>query len=180
MSPGVASHALFDLVQTIGIILSLLLSAWLAYKQHRSQQVDSLIRVTQSHRELWLEALSRPELARVAEPDVDLDDAPVSHAERLFVLLVALHLQSVVEATRLGVLRPIWGLEKDIERFFSAPIAASVWEEFRGLQAPEFRDLIDRCRRKTSEKETPPQDDATGDRASSRPAEQDASERKER
>jgi hypothetical protein len=99
--------------------------------------------LTEGHRALWQEVFVKPALLRVTDPAADLTRHPVSGEERLFVLLLVLHLQTAFEASRAGVISPISGLERDIRSFFALPIPRAVWDDIREFQSPIFRALVE-------------------------------------
>jgi len=103
---------------------------------------DALVRITESHRELWQHAFERPELAAVTRTDENAA-ASITSEERLFVGLLISHVQTVFEAQRLGVLPSFWGRDWDVAAFFARPIPRAIWGELRELQNPAFRHYVD-------------------------------------
>jgi hypothetical protein len=68
----------------------------------------------------------------------DLDENPITDAERLFVLFLILHLASSFEATKHGMYFAEHGLRTDVREFFSMPIPLSVWKSVKKYQQPDF------------------------------------------
>lgn len=143
MIPSWLAKNWFQLVQTTGIVAGLVFSGWAAYAQYRALRVDGLVRLTEGHRALWQEVFEKPALLRVVDPAADISKQPVTGEERLFVLLLVLHLQTAFEASRAGVIAPIWGLERDIRSFFALPIPRAVWDQVRDFQSPTFRAAVE-------------------------------------
>lgn len=143
MIPSLLGKNWFQLIQTIGIVASLVLSSWAAYAQYRALRVEGLVRLTEGHRALWQEVFEKPALLRVTDPAVDLSKQPLSGEERLFVLLLILHLQTAFEASRAGVIAPVWGLERDVREFFALPIPRAVWADIGRSQSPIFQAFVE-------------------------------------
>lgn len=143
MIPSWLTKNWFQLVQTIGIAFGLALSSWAAYAQCRALRVEALVRLTEGHRSLWQGVFEKPALLRVINPRADVAAKPISGEERLFVLLLVLHLKTAFDASAAGVIAPIWGLERDVRAFFSLPIPRAVWEGVREFQSPEFRNFVE-------------------------------------
>ena len=132
-----------SLLEPAAIVAGLFFSGWGAWRMACVNQVSTLVAITKSHRELWSRLYEAPELARVTDPLASLEIAPVSLAERLFVLLVILHAYSVYEAGRLRVLRRPPKQDQDLAAVFSAPVARHVWNDVAEFQDPRFRRYVD-------------------------------------
>lgn len=143
MIPAWLAHHWFQLIQTLGIVAGLTLSGWSAWAQRRALRIDGLVRLTEGHRALWQEVFDKPSLLRVTDPDANLEAQPITGEERLFVMLLVLHLNAAFEATRAGTIAPIWGLQSDIRALFALPIPRAVWNDAKDFQSPEFNALID-------------------------------------
>jgi hypothetical protein len=137
----------FELLQTSGIIASLLFSAYAMRRDEQARQISNLAAFKQDYTQIWNRLYDRPELSRVLNRDVDLTRHPVSTAEWLFVKLLIVHLDSVHRAMRAGLFVPLEGLQVDIKDFFSAPIPKAVWHELRPLQDSQFVQFVERFTR---------------------------------
>ena len=71
----------FDLVQSVGIIASLLFSAYTTRKDERARRIGNLIAVNDEYRHIWREFYGQPGLSRVLKHDVDLGREPISDEE---------------------------------------------------------------------------------------------------
>ena len=136
----------FNLFQTGGIIAGLLFSAAALRLDANARRVGNLMSITKNHREIWTELYDRPELARVLEPKADLNEAPISRDEDLFIRMLILHLNSVYHAQKDGLLLNLEGLPKDIQRFFSLPLPQAVWDRIKPLQDADFVRYVESCR----------------------------------
>jgi hypothetical protein len=87
--------------------------------------------------------MERPELARVLEKEVNLEERPVSVIEERFVHLLITHLAVTYAASQNGVLTSLDGLEEDVRSFFALPIPAQVWRWSRRFQAKSFTQFVE-------------------------------------
>ena len=128
----------FDLVQTAGIVSGFVYTSISFSVDSRARRAAFTFDVNEAHREIWSALVADPNLARILDPDADIDRQPVTKEEEHFVLLVLLHLAAVHRAIELR-LYPQWsGLANDIRRFFSLPIPKRILDHYLPLQAPEF------------------------------------------
>jgi hypothetical protein len=139
----------FVLLQSVGIIGSLLFTAVTLREDTKTRQVANLITITGHHREIWTQLYRRPELARVLDPHVDLQREPVRVEEALFINLLILHLRSVFHAVKQGLYLKPEGLGKDIAWFFSLPIPKLIWERNKAVQDEAFACFVDAARSKS-------------------------------
>jgi hypothetical protein len=135
----------FDLVQSIGIIASLLFSAYTTRKDERARRIGNLIAVNDEYRHIWREFYSQPGLSRVLKCDVDLSKAPVSDEEWLFVKMLILHLDTVRRAIKARMFVKIEGLREDVRDLFALPIPKAVWEKIKPFQDKDFVAFIEDC-----------------------------------
>lgn len=137
----------FDLLQSVGIIGSLLYTGLSLRIDARVRRVNNRFAITEQHRGIWTQFYRRPELARVVKTKIDLTSAPVTEDEELFVTLVILHLNSVYYAMKDGVFLKPEGIQKDVASLFSLPIPRDVWERSKPLQDREFVRFVEECLR---------------------------------
>lgn len=102
MEPWLAVHWP-EVLQSAGIIGGLIFTAVNLRLDTKARRISNLLKITERHRELWSKVYERPELARVLDPAVNLEDAPISDQEELFVSLLVLHLSSAQEAIKQGM-----------------------------------------------------------------------------
>ena len=134
-----------DLLQSLGIIGGLLLTTVSLRADSRVRKVANLLTITAHHREIWTRLYDRPGLARILAARVDLEQAPVTNEEELFVLLVVLHLSSAQEAIKQGMFSIPDGLREDVGRFFALPIPRAVWQRIKSLQDVDFVAFVEDC-----------------------------------
>jgi plasmid maintenance system killer protein len=137
----------FDLLQTVGIVGSLLFAAYTTRKDVRARKIGNSIAINEQYRQIWKELYERPELSRVLEKAVDLGKKPISVQEELFVNMLILHLSTVYRAMRHGEFVKLEGLRKDVEGFFSLPVPRVMWEKIKPLQDTDFIAFIEDCLR---------------------------------
>jgi len=133
----------FALAQTGILATGLFLIGIALLFEARARRVANLIESTQQHRDLWERMYSQPELARILDPNADLDTNGVTAEEQMFVVFIILHLSTSYFAIRSGFLQRPYRLGKDIERFFSLPIPRAVWEKVKVLQEPPFARFVE-------------------------------------
>lgn len=102
------------------------------------------MQVVEGHRQIWSQLYAWPELARVREPDVNLERHPVTSLEEVFVGQIILHLSSVFLATKGKVVKEFEGLEIDVQSFFENPIPREVWMRRKKFQDQEFVCYVER------------------------------------
>lgn len=133
----------FTLLQSAGIIGSLLFTAASLRLDAKVRRVGNLLRMTEGHRNIWSELYARPELGRILNPTADLKNQPVTKLEELFVTFLILHLSGSFRAIREGLFIPTKGLRLDITLFFALPIPRSVWETSKPFYNDDFVRFIE-------------------------------------
>src|SRR5271154_195741 len=91
---GWASQNWFNLFSAIGIIAGLWFTAFSLRSETKTRRIANLLTITANHREIWKEFLNNPKLARVRDTAADIVKQPVTDEERLFVIMVILHISS--------------------------------------------------------------------------------------
>jgi hypothetical protein len=136
----------FNLVSAIGIVASLLFTAFSLRSEAKTRQIANLLTITANHREIWNEFLNNPKLARVREATADTVKEPVTDAERVFVTMIILHIGSVYYAMKDELVVKLEGLRRDVSQFLSLPIPKAVWERMKCLQNEALVKFIEECR----------------------------------
>lgn len=141
-----AQHALewFQLLQSLGIIGGLTFTGYQIFQSTRSRNASHMLEITAAHRTIWSIYLQHSDLKRVTEKDVDIMSAPVSDREKMFISLLILHLNCVVELISRKMIVPIEELASDVEQFFLLPIPRSVWNEVSHLQNSRLILLVEK------------------------------------
>jgi hypothetical protein len=127
----------FSLLQTIGIVGGLLFTAYSFNLNSRLRKFDTLITITDQHRELWLKLFESPELKRLVDPNADLAKRPITETEIMFVNLLILHLTTSLAAVRQGIFPKPAGTDEDIADFLSLPIPRAAWNKTKRFRDPE-------------------------------------------
>jgi len=133
----------FQLVQSIGITFGLLFTGYQVLQANRSRQASHMLSITQAHRDIWKLFYDHRELARVWKESVDLAEDPITEEEKLFVTLVILHLNCVLELSARRMIVPIEGLDIDVYDFFGLPIPQKVWNHISHMQNERLIQLVE-------------------------------------
>jgi hypothetical protein len=144
LTSWLAQHWL-DLLQSVGIVGSLGLTAYLAWKDERARQIGNSIAISSQHRELWKSVYGRSNVERVLEAQPDLAASPITHSERLFVTTLLGHLSTVFRAMKHGEFVQLEGLRKDVQQFFALPIPKAMWKKLKPYQDHQFVEFIESC-----------------------------------
>lgn len=120
----------FNLIQTIALILSFVLSFITLLFSIRTTKINNGLLINQHHRELWLEFCSNDSLSRIFEENIDLLNFPLTFKEKQFMNMIFLHSEeSYIASKRKGAYK-IEGLYDDILDMLSYPIPMIVWKEY--------------------------------------------------
>lgn len=136
---------LYPLLAISGVILALGFSGLALILDVRTRKVGNLIELTREHRRLWERMASKPELARILDPDADLSSKPVTADEEMFVIFLILHLNCTWYGIRSGFFKRLEGLRRDVQQLFTLPVPRAVWERVKELQDKKFVMFIDSC-----------------------------------
>lgn len=139
----VAAHW-FDLIQTLGIIGSLLLAVHTALKDERSRKISNSLAISEQYRDIWKEAFEHPALARVLDSSPNFEKYPISFEEERFVMMLILHVSTAFRAMKHGEFVALEGFQRDVQEFFSLPIPKAVWDKLKGLQDRKFAVFVEK------------------------------------
>lgn len=135
----------FILLQSIGIIGSLLFAGFTIRLEAKARKLSDLLALTEQHRELWKEVRERPDLARISRAEVDLLAHPITEQEEEFLNMVIVHFNTGWLLAREGSLVTLEVMAKDAATFFNLPIPGAVWRQTRQNRDPQFRSFIESC-----------------------------------
>ncbi|HEY3856307.1 MAG TPA: DUF6082 family protein [Verrucomicrobiae bacterium] len=135
----------FNLISAVGIMASLLFTAVSLRSETKNRRIDSLLSLTESHRELWAQIFDHPDLARILDTEADLARKPMTLEESIYVGLAIQHLGSAYQAMKGGIVIQQDGLCDDVKSFFGLPIPKAVWAETKTLQNADFVRFVDFC-----------------------------------
>ena len=163
-SSWVDSH--FNLIQTIGIIGSLLTSsvallisaaaadrdakasreeAEARRKEAKAREIENLLTNVSHQRDLWADAYMRPELVRLFQDHADLNTEPVKLIERECLNQILVQFQVTWCMAEAGGIVTPEVLAKDMHLFFSRPVPKAVWESLKGALNPRFVEFVERA-----------------------------------
>ena len=128
----------FDVVQTLGIVSSILLTSAALRSQAVSQNLGHYLTLVADHRELWSEAHRRPDLARIFRADVNLKVEPMTTAEEEFLNLAIEHFATGWLMARGTRFLHLQGLAADAATFFSRPLPRCAWDRTKHARDPRF------------------------------------------
>lgn len=140
----------FDLVQTLGIVGGLWFTGAAFCREVRARKMADYLTLVGHHRELWIDAHRRPELARMFTLEVDLVAAPISVMEEEFLNLVIVHFSTGWLMAQQDGLVDKALLKADARAFFSLPIPRVVWERTTHFRDPKFVEFIATALRDTT------------------------------
>ena len=132
-----------QLIDLDGIVIGLFFTGFALRADVRSRRADILIRLTESHRALWIYHEQRPELKRIFQRNVDLKTHPVTPQEARFVQFCINHVAISFQTRKLGVYLPPEQLDSDLREFFCNPVPKAAWQTLRRYQDKDFARHID-------------------------------------
>jgi len=135
----------FTILQSIGIIASLLFTALSLKIDAKFRRISNLIQISEQHRNILVMLIDKPKLMRVVTSSVNLEQQPISEEESWFVELLIQHLSTSYRAMRSGMLISPEGLQRDIECFFNYPITKRIWSKLKVFQDKEFSAFVEGC-----------------------------------
>lgn len=133
----------FNLVQTVGIIGSLLLAAGAARREAKAREVENLPELVRLHRELWGGISQRKELDRIFRANADVLEKPPTVAEEEFLNLVFVHFQTGWTVAKSGALISLAEMKTDMRGFFSLPLPLAVWEKTKATRNRRFVKFVE-------------------------------------
>jgi hypothetical protein len=145
-----------NFLQDIGVIGSLLLSsagfglAVITFRRDiKARRFSNRIAITENHRELSIFEISREDLSRIREIDIDLTKHPLRNVEAGFLWQRILHLSCCFQGIKTGEFEKPDELERNIQTFFARPLSRIVWEKAKAFQSEQFVAFVDKCLRQT-------------------------------
>ena len=90
-------------LNAVGVVGGLFFTAFSVRSQTKTRRIANLLTITANHREIWAELYTRPGLARVLDPSVDVAEKPVRQDEEIFVIFVILHVYTVYQTMKDGL-----------------------------------------------------------------------------
>lgn len=143
---GWVSQNWFNLFSAIGIIAGLWFTAFSLRSETKTRRIANLLTITANHREIWKEFLNNPKLARVRDAGADIVKQPVTDDERLFVIMVILHINSAYYSMKDGLVVKLDGLRGDVAQILARPVPKAIWEKIKQFQNDDFVAFVESCR----------------------------------
>lgn len=143
------------LVQSAGIVLSILLSAYLMIRDKRSRRLANYIQLVQYHRDIWRMTLELDGLDRVTSRDPALSSEEPSVREAQFLTFIFLHMTCSFELAKQNEIITIEQLQFDFTEFLKAPLVAAFWSARKQYYNTDFAAFVDGCVEKPKQKLDP-------------------------
>ncbi|MDR3564511.1 MAG: DUF6082 family protein [Negativicutes bacterium] len=135
----------FNLIQTLGIMGSLCLTAAASNREAKAKEVENLLALAEHHQELWSGAAQRKDLERVFQPNADTQSKPATAAEMEFLNLAFVHFETSWWIARSGGIVTLEELRTDAHSFLALPLPRAVWEKTKQSRNREFVQFVDRA-----------------------------------
>jgi len=116
----------------------------------RSARASTLLSLTASHREIWRQFASKPELQHALDWDAEPEE--ISDDEQAWLRELILHISASFEAERLGALPRLEGLDADIRQLLAKPLPHAVWRQLRPYQNKAFVRYVEKQLKVAAEK----------------------------
>jgi len=133
---------LFDIIQTIFLVLGFGLAAKSYQDDDRSRQVGHLIQLGDSYQKIINTLIEKPQLNGIFSKGKD--PSKITTVERNYIQQVIMQMYLVYTATKLGQFDYFEGIENDIKKFLNFPLQAAVWEEIKQFHDKEFVEYIEK------------------------------------
>jgi hypothetical protein len=134
-----------DIAETLGLVGTLLFTAYTNHKDEKARKVANLISLTQLRNQIWEEAEKDTSLSRISEPHPDLNANPITDKEMQFVKKLIIHLSTVFRAQKEGVFPELDGLRQDVRDFFDLPVPKTAWQTIEQFQEKDFIRFMKEC-----------------------------------
>lgn len=127
-----------NIIQTVGIITSLLMAAAAANREAKAKEIENLLTLSEHHRNLWTAISQRPELERIFQTDVDVLTSPASVVEEVFLNEAIVQFLTGWRIATAGGITTVRELAADVRGFFSLPLPRAVWEKTKAFRNHRF------------------------------------------
>lgn len=132
------------ILQNVGIVSGLLVASITFHIDAKVRRAETLFKMNEHHRELWMHFYSHPELAGILDEKRDVVTRPPTSEEVHFVNFLFLHLRSSFYARKAGIysVQPD-RLREDVRALFRFPVPRFVWDELRPGQDEKFASFVE-------------------------------------
>jgi len=133
-----------NLVQSLGVIASLLFTAISIRSNTRARQASDFLTLAERFNEVWSETGRNPSLHRIFDTECDLVEKPITAEEREYLNKIFVHYYvSWLLIDKKQSLLPRTALKIDAQHFFILPIPNRVWTETRQTRDPRFVSFVE-------------------------------------
>lgn len=126
------------LAENLGLLSGLVVAAISFHADAKVRRVETIFKMNENHRELWMHFYARPELAGILDVSRDTVVCPPTDEEVHFVNFLFLHLNGVFRASKAGISITPEHLADDIRSFFSLPVPKVAWSKLQGSHDRDF------------------------------------------
>jgi hypothetical protein len=119
----------FNLVQTVGVVGSLLMAAGAANREAKAREIENILTLSAQHQSLWTSIAEKPELQRIFNPDVGVLTEPATVNEELALNEIIAHYLTGWRIANAGGMTSLRELSDDVADFFSLPLPRAVWNK---------------------------------------------------
>lgn len=135
----------FTVIQSVGIIGTLLFGAVAIQRDARERKIANLLTMTEHHRDLWGNLSQRHDLERILRTEVDVLAGSPTVAESEFLNLAIVHFQTGWSIAKAGGEITETELAADVRGFFSLPLPRAVWEKTKQFRNQRFVRFVEKA-----------------------------------
>lgn len=135
----------FAVIQSVGIIGSLLFSAIALRRDAKERKITNMLTMTKNHRELWGNLSQRHDLERILRTDVNVLAAAPTVAESEFLNLAIVHFQTGWSIANAGGIITPKELAGDVRGFFTLPLPRAIWEKTKQFRNQRFVGFVEKA-----------------------------------
>lgn len=128
----------FNLVQTVGIVGSLLMAAGAASREAKAREIENILTLSGHHQSLWSSIAEKPELQRIFNNNPDALTNPVTVNEELALNEIFAHYLTGWRVASAGGITTLRELSDDVADFFALPLPHAVWEQTKKHRNKRF------------------------------------------
>lgn len=139
-------HDWFTLVQSAGIIGTLLITLYTLRRDAWSRKITNYLSLISYHRDIWRITIEKPQLNRIKSFDQSLTERALTDEERQFLTFVFLHITCSYEMQKHHAMPSIQMLSYDIAELTRAPLVKRFWEENKRYYNDDVVQFIDSCK----------------------------------
>lgn len=136
----------FTLLQSLGIMVSLLIASFTLWRDVKSRKISNYIDLIQYHRDVWKMTMERPSLNRLFARQKELMKTALTEEEQQFLTFLFLHITCSFELQKSNHIINVEMLEYDVGELLKYPLIRKFWEENKRFYNSDFIDFVDRAK----------------------------------